>query len=90
MASGFGYTGGRTRCFAYWQDFQKCYAQADAVEDCIAQKEDYMECLHHGKEIARQKEIKLNLLKQQQKSIAEAQKNGQKVGVGLIDGQASN
>lgn len=49
-----------------------------------------MECLHHGKEIARQKEIKLNLLKQQQKSIAEAQKNGQQVGVGLIDGQASN
>lgn len=45
-----------------------------------------MECLHHNKEITRQKEIKHNLIKQQQKSIAQASKNGD-VGVGLIEQQ---
>ncbi|KAI8575409.1 hypothetical protein K450DRAFT_261893 [Umbelopsis ramanniana AG] len=50
MASGFGYNGGRGRCFNFWQEFNKCYAMADAPQDCIAQRDDYLECLHHTKE----------------------------------------
>lgn len=43
---------GRSRCFTFWQEFQKCYANADTTSECIAQKEDYMECLHHTKEVS--------------------------------------
>ncbi|EJT49025.1 hypothetical protein A1Q1_01936 [Trichosporon asahii var. asahii CBS 2479] len=68
--SGYGYSGGRTRCFMFWQEFSKvgdtvstaltsqCYAGADEPSQCIAQKEDYMECLHKTKEIERAQEIK--------------------------------
>ncbi|KAF9567164.1 hypothetical protein CPC08DRAFT_703410 [Agrocybe pediades] len=50
MASGFGWTGGRSKCFTYWQEFQKCYIQTDNRADCLAQSDDYLECLHHQKE----------------------------------------
>ncbi|KAI6019952.1 hypothetical protein F5J12DRAFT_968327 [Pisolithus orientalis] len=31
MASGFGYTGGRSRCFAYWQEFSKVYIRRSPI-----------------------------------------------------------
>ncbi|GAA6011193.1 hypothetical protein JCM10207_005534 [Rhodosporidiobolus poonsookiae] len=62
MASGFSYTGGRSRCFPFWQDFQKCYAGADQPEQCVLQKEDYLECLHHTKEVSRAMKIKSEYL----------------------------
>lgn len=58
---------GRTRCFAFWQEFSKvieiglteadyqCYAGADSPKDCLNQKEDYLECLHHTKEVRGQR-----------------------------------
>ncbi|KAF9476947.1 hypothetical protein BDN70DRAFT_934607 [Pholiota conissans] len=53
MASGFGWGGGRSRCFSYWQEFQKCYAQTDSPSECTPQSQDYLECLHHTKQNAR-------------------------------------
>ncbi|KAK4056392.1 hypothetical protein OIO90_002535 [Microbotryomycetes sp. JL221] len=74
MASGFGYEGGRSRCFPFWQDFQKCYASADVPTQCVAQKEDYLECLHHTKEISRALQIKTQYLKKTAHEVAEKQK----------------
>ncbi|PWO00498.1 hypothetical protein FA09DRAFT_293607 [Tilletiopsis washingtonensis] len=51
MASGFGFQGGRSRCYTNWQEFMACYANADAPKDCINQRADYLECLHHTKEV---------------------------------------
>ncbi|KAH0826597.1 hypothetical protein J3R83DRAFT_4958 [Lanmaoa asiatica] len=91
MASGFGYTGGRSRCFAYWQEFQKCYAQADAPQECKLQAEDYLECLHHRKEIARANTVKAEFIKQAEHQAKEGRKaadilaEGVIVGVGLIE-----
>ncbi|THH21172.1 hypothetical protein EW146_g356 [Bondarzewia mesenterica] len=51
MASGYGFHGGRSRCFAYWQEFSKCYAQTDSPTQCRPQADDYLECLHHTKEV---------------------------------------
>ncbi|KAH7910112.1 hypothetical protein BJ138DRAFT_1114367 [Hygrophoropsis aurantiaca] len=79
MASGYGYTGGRSRCFAYWQEFQKCYAQADTPK-----------CLHHTKEIARAKAVKAEFIKQAEhhakegRKVADVLADGVIVGVGLI------
>ncbi|KAF8182068.1 hypothetical protein BJ912DRAFT_602358 [Pholiota molesta] len=50
MASGFSWGGGRSRCFSYWQEFQKCYAQTDHPSECAPQRQDYLECLHHSKQ----------------------------------------
>ncbi|TKY87519.1 hypothetical protein EX895_003533 [Sporisorium graminicola] len=77
MASGFSFKGGRPRCFAFWQEFQKCYANADSPSDCVAAKEDYLECLHHTKEIARAKEIKDHWLHRQAKEAHAAREKGE-------------
>ncbi|KAJ3416850.1 hypothetical protein HDV05_008435 [Chytridiales sp. JEL 0842] len=53
MASGFGTSGGRGRCFPFFQDFAKCYVQADSPKECVMQFEDYQECLFHRKELLR-------------------------------------
>ncbi|KAM0789768.1 hypothetical protein ACM66B_006621 [Microbotryomycetes sp. NB124-2] len=74
MASGFGYEGGRSRCFPFWQDFQKCYASADVPTQCVAQKEDYLECLHHTKEISRAMQIKAQYLKKTAHEVEEKKK----------------
>ncbi|CAO3616751.1 unnamed protein product [Cunninghamella echinulata] len=58
MASGFGFDGGRGRCFQFWQEFNKCYAAANFPRQCISQRDDYLECLHHTKEFARITRIK--------------------------------
>ncbi|KAJ8586798.1 hypothetical protein M405DRAFT_822800 [Rhizopogon salebrosus TDB-379] len=90
MASGFSYTGGRSRCFAYWQEFSKCYAGADAPSQCRLQADDYLECLHHTKEIARAKAVKAEFIKQAEhhakegRKVADVLADGVIVGVGLI------
>ncbi|EPQ30482.1 uncharacterized protein PFL1_02008 [Pseudozyma flocculosa PF-1] len=77
MASGFGFKGGRPRCFAHWQEFSKCYAQSDSPKDCAGEKDDYLECLHHTKEIARAKEIKDHWLQRQAKEAAQQREQGE-------------
>ncbi|TFK32330.1 hypothetical protein BDQ12DRAFT_728754 [Crucibulum laeve] len=90
MASGFGYTGGRSRCFTYWQEFSKCYAQTDAPSECRPQVNDYLECLHHPQEIARAKVVEKELIRKAQSAATEGRKaadilaDGAVVGVGLI------
>ncbi|RXK34969.1 NADH dehydrogenase (ubiquinone) Fe-S protein 5 [Tremella mesenterica] len=84
MASGFGYTGGRTRCFPFWQEFAKCYAQADVPNECIAPKEDYLECLHRTKEIARAKEIKSHFQQKVKHETSDARKAAEKAASGVI------
>ncbi|KAL1408909.1 hypothetical protein Q8F55_005723 [Vanrija albida] len=84
MASGFGYSGGRTRCFVFWQEFSKCYANADAPQECVAQKDDYLECLHRTKEIARAKEIKAHWVQSQVREGADARKAAEKAATGVI------
>ncbi|KAG6907655.1 hypothetical protein DXG01_007859 [Tephrocybe rancida] len=90
MASGFGYNGGRSRCFTYWQEFSKCYAQTDNPVACRPQSDDYLECLHGTKELARAKQVKDELVRQAQASVDEGRKAadiaaaGGVVGVGLI------
>ncbi|THU83473.1 hypothetical protein K435DRAFT_778951 [Dendrothele bispora CBS 962.96] len=90
MASGYGWGGGRSRCFAYWQEFSKCYAQADHPQECRAPADDYVECLHHTKEAARAKAIQDEFIRQAQAKAKEDRKaadvlsDGVIVGVGLI------
>ncbi|KAF9525075.1 hypothetical protein CPB83DRAFT_860248 [Crepidotus variabilis] len=64
MSSGFGWTGGRPRCFVYWQEFQKCYIQTDNPVECRPQSGDYLECLHHTKEIKRAEAVKDEMQRQ--------------------------
>ncbi|GAA6056213.1 hypothetical protein JCM3770_002090 [Rhodotorula araucariae] len=93
MASGYSYTGGRNRCFPFWQDFQKCYASADAPEQCVLQKEDYLECLHHTKEVSRALRIKSEYLAKTatelaaQRKEAEVHAEGGILGLGLLNAQ---
>ncbi|GAA5836389.1 hypothetical protein JCM11251_001479 [Rhodosporidiobolus azoricus] len=97
MASGFGYTGGRSRCFPFWQDFQKCYAGADVPEQCVAQKEDYLECLHHTKEVSRAMRIKSEYLTKTAVELESKRKDAQQaadsspgiLGLGLLNAEAA-
>lgn len=88
--SGFGYTGGRSRCFPFWQDFQKCYAGADTPGECTLAKEDYLECLHHTKEVSRALTIKSQYLSktavelQAKRKEAEVQVESGIMGLGLL------
>ncbi|GLB42157.1 putative NADH dehydrogenase (ubiquinone) Fe-S protein 5 [Lyophyllum shimeji] len=90
MASGFGYTGGRSRCFVFWQEFAKCYAQTDDPAACRPQSEDYLECLHHKKEFERAKAVQDEFIRKAEAQAREGQKaadlvaNGVIVGLGLI------
>ncbi|KAJ3570566.1 hypothetical protein NP233_g4317 [Leucocoprinus birnbaumii] len=90
MASGFAYSGGRPRCFAYWQDFQKCYAGTDDPKGCMNQYFDYFECLHHTKEKARAKTVEEQFLRKAQAVAKEGRKaadvlaDGAIVGLGII------
>ncbi|KAG5637669.1 hypothetical protein H0H81_003637 [Sphagnurus paluster] len=94
MASGYGYSGGRSRCFTYWQEFSKCYAQTDNPRECRPQSEDYLECLHHPKEVARAKAVQDEFIRQAEASAREGQKSadilagGVIVGLGLIQRNA--
>ncbi|KAG6824719.1 hypothetical protein H0H92_006070 [Tricholoma furcatifolium] len=96
MASGFGYSGGRSRCFEYWQEFSKCYAQTDNPRTCRPFSDDYLECLHGTKERARSQEIKAELVRKAQASLKEGQKAAQIAaegaggGLGLIQQKAEH
>ncbi|KAF9447741.1 hypothetical protein P691DRAFT_775902 [Macrolepiota fuliginosa MF-IS2] len=90
MASGFGFSGGRSRCFTYWQEFQKCYAGTDDPKSCATQYFDYFECLHHPKELARAKAIEQEFLRKAQsvakegRKVADVLAEGTTVGLGII------
>ncbi|EAU89390.1 hypothetical protein CC1G_11086 [Coprinopsis cinerea okayama7 len=96
MASGFSWSGGRPRCFAYWQEFQKCYAQTDSPRECRPAANDYLECLHHPKETQRALAIEKEYLRKVDKAIKESKKSseplaeGVVVGVGLINREGSD
>ncbi|CAD6575744.1 MAG: hypothetical protein TREMPRED_001485 [Tremellales sp. Tagirdzhanova-0007] len=91
MASGFGLNGGRSRCFEFFQEFQKCHSVADDPKQCSTQVEDYLECLHKTKEIARAKEIKAHFLRKQaqethdKRALAEKRANGVIISLGLVN-----
>ncbi|GJN94191.1 hypothetical protein Rhopal_007265-T1 [Rhodotorula paludigena] len=91
MASGYGYTGGRSRCFPFWQEFQKCYAGADTPEQCVLQKEDYLECLHHTKEVSRALRVKTEYLTKTASELdtkrveAQTHAEGGILGLGLLN-----
>ncbi|KAI7979684.1 NADH dehydrogenase [ubiquinone] iron-sulfur protein 5-B [Camellia lanceoleosa] len=50
MASGWGITGNKGRCYDFWMDFSECMSRCREPKDCAFLREDYLECLHHSKE----------------------------------------
>ncbi|KZV84195.1 hypothetical protein EXIGLDRAFT_727550 [Exidia glandulosa HHB12029] len=96
MASGYGYSGGRGRCYPYWQEVIKCYQSVGEPSECRLQADDYLECLHHRKEIARAKLIQSEFIKHAAHLDREAQKGadiaqgGAVATVGLIDKSSSS
>ncbi|KAI3957388.1 hypothetical protein MKW98_003109 [Papaver atlanticum] len=50
MASGWGITGNKERCYDLWTDFSECISNCREPKDCALLREDYLECLHHAKE----------------------------------------
>ncbi|GFP85592.1 NADH dehydrogenase [ubiquinone] iron-sulfur protein 5-b [Phtheirospermum japonicum] len=51
MASGWGITGNKGRCYDFWMDFSECMSRCREPKDCTLLREDYFECLHHSKEV---------------------------------------
>jgi NADH dehydrogenase (ubiquinone) Fe-S protein 5 len=51
MASGWGITGNKGRCYDFWVDFSECMSRCREPKDCTLLREDYLECLHHSKEV---------------------------------------
>ncbi|XP_068662255.1 NADH dehydrogenase [ubiquinone] iron-sulfur protein 5-B isoform X1 [Aristolochia californica] len=51
MASGWGITGNKGRCYDFWTDFSECMSRCREPKDCALLREDYLECLHHAKEV---------------------------------------
>ncbi|XP_047256862.1 NADH dehydrogenase [ubiquinone] iron-sulfur protein 5-B isoform X1 [Capsicum annuum] len=51
MASGWGITGNKGRCYDFWMDFSECMSKCREPKDCSLLREDYFECLHHSKEL---------------------------------------
>ncbi|KAL6240503.1 hypothetical protein RBB50_012615 [Rhinocladiella similis] len=91
MASGYGLSGGVSRCFPFWQEYMSCYVinqndpEARKQGVCAPRLEDYYECLHHKKEYARAMAIQIALRKAQAASPREnAPKVGQIQSLGLI------
>ncbi|EEF39265.1 conserved hypothetical protein [Ricinus communis] len=52
MASGWGITGNKGRCYDFWVDFSECMSRCREPKDCGLLREDYLECLHHSKEVS--------------------------------------
>ncbi|KAJ0857635.1 putative ATPase, AAA-type, core, P-loop containing nucleoside triphosphate hydrolase [Helianthus annuus] len=50
MASGWGITGNKGRCYDFWMDFSECMSRCREPKDCSLLCEDYLDCLHHSKE----------------------------------------
>ncbi|ORZ38132.1 hypothetical protein BCR44DRAFT_42605 [Catenaria anguillulae PL171] len=88
MASGFGLSGGRSRCFAFYQDLQKCFLTSeDPHTQCAPVKADYLECLHHRKEFARAQIIahKANQVRAAERAEqAKLEKEGKSLAVGAV------
>lgn len=51
MASGFGVTGKKGRCYDVWMEFSECMSHCTMPADCTSRRDDYFECLHHRKEV---------------------------------------
>ncbi|KAF2315015.1 hypothetical protein GH714_037563 [Hevea brasiliensis] len=58
MASGWGITGNKGRCYDFWVDFSECMSRCREPKDCALLREDYLECLHHSKEKKRKISVK--------------------------------
>ncbi|KAM1155866.1 hypothetical protein ACFX13_027292 [Malus domestica] len=50
MASRWGITGNKGRCYDFWVDFSECMSRCREPKDCVLFREDYLECLYHSKE----------------------------------------
>ncbi|KAM1062295.1 hypothetical protein PS2_026426 [Malus domestica] len=50
MASGWGITSNKGRCYYLWVDFSEYMSHCRELKDCVLLREDYLECLHHSKE----------------------------------------
>ncbi|KAG6606963.1 NADH dehydrogenase [ubiquinone] iron-sulfur protein 5-B, partial [Cucurbita argyrosperma subsp. sororia] len=57
MASGWGITGNKGRCYDFWIDFSDCMSRCREPKDCALLREDYLECLHHSKEFQRRNRV---------------------------------
>ncbi|KAK2649479.1 hypothetical protein Ddye_016968 [Dipteronia dyeriana] len=68
MASGWGITGNKGRCYDFWIDFSECMSTCREPKDCSLLREDYLECLHHAKEFQRRNRI----YKEEQRKIRAA------------------
>lgn len=66
MVTGYGFRGGRGRCYTLWMDFMACAERhrSYGANVCQAEREDYIECLHHTKLAAR-----LDAVKEQKKKL---------------------
>ncbi|THU56975.1 hypothetical protein C4D60_Mb11t22870 [Musa balbisiana] len=68
MASGWGITGNKGRCYDFWIDFSECMSRCREPKDCALLREDYFECLHHAKEFRRRNRV----YKEEQRQIRAA------------------
>ncbi|CAI0440436.1 unnamed protein product [Linum tenue] len=78
MASGWGITGNKGRCYDFWIDFSECMSRCREPKDCTFLREDYMECLHHSKEFQRRNRI----YKEEQRKIRAAAREAKEGGGG--------
>ncbi|OAY49516.1 NADH dehydrogenase [ubiquinone] iron-sulfur protein 5-B [Manihot esculenta] len=79
MASGWGITGNKGRCYDFWIDFSECMSRCREPKDCALLREDYLECLHHSKEFQRRNRI----YKEEQRKIRAAARKGKESGDGV-------
>ncbi|CAI9112813.1 OLC1v1013306C1 [Oldenlandia corymbosa var. corymbosa] len=78
MASGWGITGNKGRCYDFWMDFSECMSRCREPKDCALLREDYFECLHHSKEFQRRNRI----YKEEQRQLRAAAQKGEGGGHG--------
>ena len=64
MSSGFNLSGGRSRCFPFWQELVKCHVQTDDMKECLPNFKDYRECLYHTKEVTITRSPALNYIRE--------------------------
>ncbi|KAL4603497.1 hypothetical protein ACB092_10G127800 [Castanea dentata] len=72
MASGWGISMNKGRCYDFWIDFSECMSRCREPKDCTLLREDYFECLHHSKEFRRRNRI----YKEEQRQLRAASRNG--------------
>ncbi|GMH08022.1 hypothetical protein Nepgr_009862 [Nepenthes gracilis] len=78
MASGWGITGNKGRCYDFWIDFSECMSGCREPKDCALLREDYLECLHHSKEFQRRNRI----YKEEQRQLRAASRKAKEGGDG--------